>query len=71
MHTTGSVIAIKFFVCDSYQKDGCSHTDFKMVDAKSTPSYFIGPTFICIIMQLSDLSSKIHDLPHWGRTKKV
>ena len=39
-----------------------------VADAKSTtPSYFLGPTFIGIIMQLSALSSKIWDLPQWGR----
>ena len=33
-------------------------------DAKSTPFYFLRPTFIGIIMQLSDLFFKIRDLPH-------
>ena len=38
-----------------------------LADAKSTPSYFLGPTFMGLLMLLSDLSSKLRDLPHWGR----
>ena len=35
-----------------------SRNGFKKTDAKSTTSYFLGPTFIGIIISLSDLNKK-------------
>ena len=35
-----------------------SRNGFKKADAKSTTSYFLGPTFIGIIISLSDLNKK-------------
>ena len=42
---SGKIIIFIFFVS----------VQGKRADAKSTPSYFLGPTYISIIMSLSDL----------------
>ena len=40
--------------------------EFSRADAKSPTSYFLGPTFFSIIVQLQVINSKSRTLPCWG-----